>query len=55
MKSKPSTLNQIEITESKQKADGGKIKSSSFSNINSKESKKGPNANKKVRLLQISL
>ena len=52
MESKPSTLNQMEVNDSKQKADGGKINSSSFSNIHFEESKKGPNANKKVKLVQ---
>ena len=32
MESKPSTLNQMEVNDSKQKSDGRKINSSSFSN-----------------------
>ena len=52
MESKPSTLDQTEVNESKQRADGGKTNSSRFSNIHLEESKKGSNENKKVRLLQ---
>ena len=52
MESKPSTLDQIEVNESKQRSDGGKTNSNSFSNIQFEGSKRGSNANKKVRLVQ---
>ena len=52
MESKPSTLDQIEVNESKQRSDGGKTNSNSFSNIQFEGSKRRSNANKKVRLVQ---
>ena len=52
MESKPSTLDQIDVNESKQRSDGGKTNLSSFSNIHFEGSKMGSNTNKKVRLVQ---